>query len=47
MDHIIPKSAGGSDERENLAASCYRCNEFKGTKTHAIDSETGELLPLY
>ena len=31
IDHILPKSLGGSDERENLAASCYRCNEFKGT----------------
>ena len=47
MDHIIPQSAGGDDERENLAAACYRCNEFKGTKTHAIDSGTGELVPLF
>ncbi|MGB3653904.1 MAG: HNH endonuclease [Rivularia sp. (in: cyanobacteria)] len=37
MEHILPKAAGGGDESENLAASCYRCNEFKGAKTHTID----------
>ena len=47
MEHILPKSAGGDDRRENLAASCYRCNEFKGAKTHAIDPQTGELVPLF
>ncbi|MBC7970614.1 MAG: HNH endonuclease, partial [Verrucomicrobia bacterium] len=33
MEHILPRSQGGSDDRRNLAASCYRCNEFKGAKT--------------
>lgn len=47
IDHIIPQSAGGSDKRENLAASCYRCNEFKGAKTNEIDPEMGELVPLF
>jgi 5-methylcytosine-specific restriction endonuclease McrA len=26
MDHILPQVAGGSDEPENIAAACYRCN---------------------
>ena len=47
IDHITPQAAGGSDERENLAAACYRCNEFKGSKTHAPDPATGELLSLF
>lgn len=47
IDHVIPKSLGGSDERENLAASCYRCNEFKGVKTDDIDPETNQLMPLF
>jgi len=46
-DHVIPRSAGGGDGRENLAASCYRCNEFKGARTHAADPATGELVPLF
>lgn len=47
MEHILPRSQGGSDDRQNLAASCYRCNEFKGAKTDAIDPETGQLVPLF
>lgn len=47
MEHILPRSLGGLDERENLAASCYRCNEFKGAKTHAVDPETSQLVELF
>jgi 5-methylcytosine-specific restriction endonuclease McrA len=27
VDHVIPKSVGGSDKVENLALACRRCNE--------------------
>ncbi|MEL6778931.1 MAG: HNH endonuclease [Cyanobacteria bacterium J06597_16] len=47
MDHILPKSLGGSDKPENLAASCYRCNEFKGAKTHAKDPATSQFITLF
>jgi HNH endonuclease len=47
MEHILPRSLGGTDHRDNLAASCYRCNEFKGAKTEALDPETQELVALY
>ena len=47
MEHILPKAAAGGDESENLAASCYRCNEFKGAKTHAIDPQTSQLATLF
>lgn len=47
VDHIIPTAEGGGNERENLAAACYRCNEFKGVRTHAADPLTGELVPLF
>jgi hypothetical protein len=47
MEHILPRSLGGTDDRENLAASCYRCNEFKGAKTHAVDPESGQLVGLF
>ena len=32
VEHVIPKSKGGSDTAENLVASCYRCNNNRGTK---------------
>lgn len=47
MDHIIPISLGGTDERANLAASCYRCNEFKGSKIQVIDPFSGEFVSLF
>ncbi len=47
IDHIIPLSLGGSSDRANLAASCYRCNEFKGAKTQGIDPQTGETVTLF
>lgn len=33
MDHLIPKSRGGSGRRDNLAPSCGPCNVKKGAKT--------------
>lgn len=47
MEHVFPKSLGGQDDLSNLAASCYRCNEFKGARTDARDPETGQLVPLF
>jgi hypothetical protein len=47
MEHILPRSLGGTDDRSNLAAACYRCNEFKGTKTEAVDPESQQLVQLF
>lgn len=30
IDHLLPHSAGGSDDEENLATTCARCNRGKG-----------------
>jgi hypothetical protein len=47
LDHIVPVALGGEHDRNNLAAACYRCNEFKGSKTHALDTASGEVVRLY
>ena len=46
IDHILPISKGGTSPRDNLWLSCRRCNEFKGSQTHAIDPLTDERTPL-
>ncbi len=33
MDHVIPRSRGGTSTWENLVASCIECNNLKGNRT--------------
>lgn len=33
IDHVLPRSRGGSDAWENLVACCIGCNNTKGNKT--------------
>ena len=35
IDHVIPRSRGGSDTWENLVGACVRCNNRKGNQTPA------------
>jgi site-specific DNA-methyltransferase (adenine-specific) len=35
VDHILPKSRGGTDHLENLQLLCTHCNKSKGNKTMA------------
>ena len=47
FEHLTPIAAGGQTIEENLWLSCRRCNEFKGTQTHAVDPETKETVSLF
>ncbi len=47
IDHILPRTKGGTDEQDNLCAACYRCNEFKGDRTFGHDPIANELIQLY
>lgn len=33
LDHVIPKSRGGTNEWTNLVTSCFKCNLKKSNKT--------------
>jgi HNH endonuclease len=47
VEHITPRSAGGTDDLENLAMSCQGCNNRKYTALEAIDPVTGMQVGLY
>jgi HNH endonuclease len=47
IEHIIPRSKGGTSQEENLWLSCPICNRFKANLTEAMDLESGQTVPLF
>ncbi len=47
IEHIIPKAASGSDEFNNLAISCSRCNRNKSSHTKWYDPYSGSHVSLF
>ncbi|MBD2205582.1 HNH endonuclease [Calothrix sp. FACHB-1219] len=47
IDHIVPQSLSGSDDPDNLALACQRCNGYRYNFTTGIDPDTGQMLPLF
>ena len=47
VEHIIAKQHDGSDDADNLALACHRCNLRKGPNLTGIDPETGEIARLF
>ena len=46
VEHIIPRSMGGSTEFENLCLACPSCNRFKSNRVHGV-SESGHDCRLF
>ena len=47
LEHIVARQHGGSDDYENLAWACHRCNERKGTNLSGVDPDTGQVVRLF
>lgn len=47
IEHIWPRSKGGSLTLDNLCCACAWCNSYKATQTHALDPETEEEVRLF
>jgi hypothetical protein len=47
IEHLIPRSIGGSDGLDNLALACRRCNERRYNFMDGLDPETQEVVPLF
>ncbi len=46
-DHIVSRQHGGSDNFQNLAWACFRCNRYKGPNVGSFDPATGALVPFF
>jgi len=47
IEHITAKQHGGSDDADNLALACHRCNLHKGPNLTGIDPQTGKVAHLF
>jgi 5-methylcytosine-specific restriction endonuclease McrA len=44
VEHLLPISLGGSDERDNLWLSCHKCNKLRSNRLQALDPHTQVLV---
>ncbi len=47
IDHVVPRTAGGATEADNLALACPRCNGLKWAHGDGLDPSSGELARLF
>jgi hypothetical protein len=47
VEHIVARQHDGTDDAENLALACDRCNRHKGPNLSSIDPESGALVRLF
>lgn len=47
VDHVIPKSLSGSDDIDNLALACRRCNERRYNFVAGVDPETRAIVSIF
>lgn len=47
MEHTVAKPHGGTDDLDNLALACHRCNLSKGPNLSGLDRESGRIAPLF
>jgi len=47
IEHVIPRKHHGSDTAENLALSCFACNNHKGPNLSGLDPQTQEMTRLF
>ncbi|MBM3992634.1 MAG: HNH endonuclease [Planctomycetes bacterium] len=47
VEHIVPQSAGGTSDPENLAIACPSCNLQKSDRASCVDPLTGNTARLF
>ena len=47
IEHLLPTSLGGANDRENLWLSCHRCNKLRSNRLKVSDPLTGEEVSVF
>lgn len=47
VDHVIPRSAGGRSQFDNLCLSCPTCNRHKASRLSGRDPLSGRMVRLF
>jgi 5-methylcytosine-specific restriction endonuclease McrA len=47
IEHIRPRSHGGTDDLDNLALACIDCNLHKGPNLTGIDPQSNQVTELF
>jgi hypothetical protein len=47
IEHVLARQHGGSDDIDNLALACHRCNLDKGPNLSGVDPLTGSVAILF
>lgn len=47
IDHIMPRNQQGETPPDNLALSCFGCNQHKASRANAVDPGTDQIVPLF
>lgn len=47
VDHITSEKHRGATTDDNLCLSCFDCNRHKGSDIASVDTDSGQLTPLF
>lgn len=47
IEHLVPSSRGGGEERTNLWLSCHKCNKLRSNRVTGIDPLTQQEVALF
>ncbi len=47
IEHLLPTSLGGTDERTNLWLSCHKCNKLRSNRVAGTDPLTQQEVALF
>jgi hypothetical protein len=46
IEHLLPRSLGGQEDRDNLWLSCHRCNKLRSNLMEVTDPLTTQEVPI-